>query len=123
MTFQLTPNNEHYQARYVLTNPASGEFDCEAGQEYLESLSERRKLEVDELYALTGKTDAKSPAYIKEFNKFKKATEKKNSVPFLLFNWWKKNGGKLMISLALISLSIVAMRLRPKTNLVLQTNN
>jgi hypothetical protein len=123
LTFQLTPNNEHYQARYVLTNPATGEFDCEAGQEYLVSLSERRKLEVDELYALTGKTDAKSANYIKEYNKFKKVTEKKNSLPFLLFDWWKKHGGKLMISLTLISLSIVAMRLKPKTNLALQTNN
>jgi len=69
LTFQETPNNENYQCRYVLTHPAYGPFDCEDAQSYLESLKERRKKEIDELYALTGKGDVKSGAYLIEFDK------------------------------------------------------
>ena len=36
--FQVTPNKERYQGRYVMTHPARGDLSCDAGQEYLEKL-------------------------------------------------------------------------------------
>ena len=54
LAFQVTPNTEHFQARYILTHPATGDLSCNAGQDYLEELFYRRTREMDELYALTG---------------------------------------------------------------------
>ena len=55
LTFQVTPNRESYQARYVITHPATGNFNCAAGKRYLQDLKKRRKAELMELTALTGK--------------------------------------------------------------------
>ena len=54
LMFQVTPNTETYQARYVITHPATGDFNCAAGQKYLQDLKARRKKELRELTALTG---------------------------------------------------------------------
>lgn len=54
LNFQVTPNTERYQCRYVMTHPAHGDMSCEAGQKYLKALQERRKVEQLELAALTG---------------------------------------------------------------------
>lgn len=72
LTFQVTPNTEQYQARYVLNNPASGPFDCDEAQAYLDGLRDRRKLELDELYALTGKSDRRFDQYLNEYNRYMK---------------------------------------------------
>lgn len=53
--FQLTPNTENYQARYIVTHPATGNFDCEAGKKYLKELKQRRTDEIEMLAYLTGK--------------------------------------------------------------------
>jgi len=71
LQFQVTPNNENFQCRYVMTYPASGsDFTCDAGQEYLVDLYNRRKKEVDELAALTGWSPANGSSYIREYNKY-----------------------------------------------------
>lgn len=54
LMFQVTPNTEQFQARYILTHPAQGDLTCNEGQNYLEELYYRRVREMDELYALTG---------------------------------------------------------------------
>lgn len=72
LTFQETPNNENFQCRYILTHPAQGPFDCDEAQNYLETLQQRRKKEVDEYYALTGNYDPMATRYINEFDKFLK---------------------------------------------------
>jgi hypothetical protein len=56
LTFQVTPNTENYQARYVIHHPASGDFNCDAGKKYLKELKERRKNEMENLAYLTGKS-------------------------------------------------------------------
>jgi hypothetical protein len=53
--FQVTPNKENFQARYVITHPATGSFTCDAGKKYLQELKKRRRGELNELTALTGK--------------------------------------------------------------------
>lgn len=55
LLFQVTPNTENYQARYVITHPATGDFTCDAGKKYLKDLKERRKNELAQLSYLTGK--------------------------------------------------------------------
>ena len=54
LMFQVTPNKENFQARYIITHPASGNFDCDAGRKYLQDLKQRRKKELQELTRLTG---------------------------------------------------------------------
>jgi hypothetical protein len=66
--FQVTPNTETFQARYVITHPASGDFSCEKGQQYLRKLASKRRGEVNELYALTGWNVEKYKTYIYEYN-------------------------------------------------------
>lgn len=55
LMFQSTPNTENYQARYIITHPASGDFSCEAGKKYLKDLKQRRADEMEMLSYLTGK--------------------------------------------------------------------
>ncbi|HEX5112627.1 MAG TPA: DUF2330 domain-containing protein, partial [Saprospiraceae bacterium] len=55
LVFQLTPNTENFQARYVITHPANGDFNCEAGKKYLADLKQRRRDELKMLTYLTGK--------------------------------------------------------------------
>ena len=54
LLFQVTPNTQTYQARYINTHPATGDFNCDAGKKYLQDLKTRRKKELMELTALTG---------------------------------------------------------------------
>ncbi len=55
LMFQVTPNTETFQARYVITHPATGDLTCEPGKKYLQDLKQRRKNELLELTKLTGK--------------------------------------------------------------------
>jgi hypothetical protein len=55
LVFQTTPNTESFQARYIITHPATGEFNCDAGKKYLKDLKQRRKDEIEMLAYLTGK--------------------------------------------------------------------
>ena len=55
LMFQVTPNTENYQARYIITHPATGDFSCDAGKKYLKELKQRRADEMEMLTYLTGK--------------------------------------------------------------------
>jgi Na+-translocating ferredoxin:NAD+ oxidoreductase RnfD subunit len=55
LMFQATPNTENFQARYIITHPATGDFSCDAGKKYLEQLKQRRQDELENLSDLTGK--------------------------------------------------------------------
>jgi hypothetical protein len=54
LMFQVTPNTENFQARYIITHPAGGDLNCAAGKKYLQDLKQRRKKELMELTFLTG---------------------------------------------------------------------
>jgi hypothetical protein len=56
LMFQTTADNSSFQARYVITHPATGKMSCPAGQQYLKDLKERRRNELNNLTALTGRT-------------------------------------------------------------------
>ncbi|HEV8284877.1 MAG TPA: DUF2330 domain-containing protein [Chitinophagaceae bacterium] len=55
LMFQVTPNTESFQARYIITHPATGDFNCDAGKKYLKELKQRRQDEIEMLTYLTGK--------------------------------------------------------------------
>jgi hypothetical protein len=55
LMFQATPNKENFQARYIITHPATGDLSCTEGKKYLRELKERRKKEMSMLAYLTGK--------------------------------------------------------------------
>ena len=54
LEFQVTPNQEHFQARYVLQQPAMWNLDCKEAIPYLQSLITRRKEELKAYSDLTG---------------------------------------------------------------------
>jgi Na+-transporting NADH:ubiquinone oxidoreductase subunit NqrB len=83
LTFQETSNQENFQARYIITHAAQGSFECEEGQEYLNGLSDRRKKEVDEAYALSGLQYPQSFRYIHEFDRTPVKNKKGEIVPFI----------------------------------------
>jgi hypothetical protein len=76
--FQVTPNQERYQCRYIITHPAEGDLSCDAGQNYIDELEMRRKKEMDELVALTGWNGKYSENYIRQYDPKRK--EKRNSI-------------------------------------------
>jgi hypothetical protein len=55
LLFQETANMENFQARYIITHPATGDLNCPEGKKYLSELKERRKDELEMLTYLTGK--------------------------------------------------------------------
>jgi hypothetical protein len=55
LLFQETANTTNFQARYIITHPATGDLTCDAGQNYLKQLKEKRKDELKMLTFLTGK--------------------------------------------------------------------
>ncbi len=55
LQFQVTPNRQNFQARYVMHHPATGDLSCEEGIAYRKSLKQRRHNELQNLKALTGR--------------------------------------------------------------------
>jgi len=55
LLFQETANTENFQARYIITHPATGDLNCPSAKKYLVELKERRKDELEMLTYLTGK--------------------------------------------------------------------
>lgn len=78
--FQVTPNKENFQSRYIITNPARGPFDCKEGQSYLQQVVNRRQNELAELQALTGWTGANHPNYVKGYKNLMKESPDKNEI-------------------------------------------
>lgn len=68
LQFQETPNKENFQARYIITHPAYGEFTCAEGKKYLQDVHQRRTRELQQLAMLTGWETSPYNAYISNFN-------------------------------------------------------
>jgi len=67
LQFQVTPNQERFQGRYVTRHMARGDLlSCEEGVPYLEGLLERRENELNELASMTGWDVSNREAYIEE---------------------------------------------------------
>ncbi len=121
LQFQVTPNNENFQCRYVMTYPPSGsDFSCDAGQEYLVELFNRRKKEVDELYALTGQHSSEGKNYIHEFNRYlNPKTHENQRNEILPFIRWTPSAAKSIMVFSLLAAMLFVFiisgkQLRPK---------
>ncbi len=80
LLFQVTPNKEHFQARYIITNPATGSFKCKEGQNYLVDLVNRRQRELDELQVLAGWNPDDRPYYVEGYRAMIKDESKRNEI-------------------------------------------
>jgi hypothetical protein len=54
LMFQETGNQENFQGRYVMNHPFKGEFTCDAGSKYKQTLRPRLEKEASNLANLTG---------------------------------------------------------------------
>jgi hypothetical protein len=96
LAFIETPNQQTYQVRQIITHPATGEFQCKDGVQYLQDLRTRRKLELQEMESLAGWNAAEYPYYV-ELGRATKVPiqdeqgqdEQKNFIPL-----WMKGDGK-----------------------------
>lgn len=106
LLFQVTPNKETFQGRYIITNPATGNLDCEEGQKYLVEMVNRRQRELDELQVLAGWNPEDRPYYVEGYRKLIKDEAQRNEVVTPVI---PNNGTgllpKLVFSLAMVLLT------------------
>jgi hypothetical protein len=55
LQFIETSNTKHFQGRYIVTHPATGDLSCEDGKKYLLNLKKRQKKEEAQYALLTGR--------------------------------------------------------------------
>ncbi|MBD3636625.1 MAG: DUF2330 domain-containing protein [Crocinitomicaceae bacterium] len=67
LQFHVTPNKEHFQARYILTNPATGDLSCDEGQKYCARKVKQRADELENLHELTSWNTAQYKDYVTEY--------------------------------------------------------
>ena len=126
LQFQVTPNKEHFQARYILTNPATGDLSCEAGQKYCAQMVKKRANELETLHELASWNTSQYKAYVQEFyNKLDDPrllydvddSDNKNEI-FPVFNDNHKDPGLglklLILASILILMLIITLQLRLK---------
>ncbi len=116
LQFQTTPNTENYQARYIVTHPATGDFSCEAGKKYLKQLKERRTDELEMLTYLTGKNYSDWDVVGENVEeKFIPTEASYNSVASIVAKTPGKENGILYTTLGVLGLiSFVGLRQRNK---------
>jgi len=117
LMFQVTPNTDNYQARYVITHPATGDFNCEAGKKYLKELKQRRADELEMLTYLTGK-DYSDWDVVSEQPEEKYVPKDASyaSIAPSLQNKPKKDKGILVATLSIMGLISLAGLRRKKNN-------
>lgn len=69
LAFQVTPNKEQYQVRYVITHPAAGSFSCAAGRRYVREVAGRREEELQNMNRLAGWSIYKHIDYLDDWNR------------------------------------------------------
>ncbi len=125
LEFQVTPNKEHFQARYILTNRANGDLTCEAGQKYCAKVVKERANELENLNSLTSWNTTNYASYVKEYyNILENKTllnevdieEEKNESPFFVTDYIDSNKDlKIYFFISIILIMIYFYRERRKT--------
>jgi hypothetical protein len=69
LAFQITPNTEQYQVRYIITHPAYGTFNCSEGRRYIRQVAERREKELQNMNRLAGWNMNRYHNYVDEWNR------------------------------------------------------
>lgn len=94
LMFQETPNQQNFQARYIITHPAQSNFDCQEAAPYLKKVVAKRRAELNELASLTGWDISDHRYYVEQYQNLLPQDDKKN-----FLNWFvnpndgNNNGG------------------------------
>ncbi|TND05046.1 MAG: hypothetical protein FD123_3666 [Bacteroidetes bacterium] len=117
LMLQETPNKTNFQARYIITNPAWGDFKCPAGQKYLIALKTKRRDELQNLAQLTGWDIKQYKSYPREFDKHLILEEKKTKqggfFPSLSGDENATGFSTILISLLSLAAVLFALTRRP----------
>ena len=108
--FQITPNTESFQGRYVIRHPATGDLSCDDGQKYIKELVQRREKELHTLARLTGQDVGEYTNYITAYaSKLKENKEetKKNNILPVNDNFNDKGTGLGVKPLFYISIGVI----------------
>jgi len=113
LAFQVTPNTENFQARYIITHPATGDLTCEAGKKYLRELKQRRSDEMQMLSYLTGKGYSDWDVVMDDDEKFIPAEATYATVAGSIKNKPGENNNLLFAAIGLVGLvSLIGIRKR-----------
>ena len=113
LVFQVTPNTENFQARYIITHPATGDFTCEAGKKYLKELKQRRTDEMEMLTYLTGKGYSDWDVVMEDEEKFIPAEATYATVAGSIKNKPGQNNNLLFAAIGMVGLvSLIGFRKR-----------
>lgn len=127
LRFQVTPNRKHFQCRYVIRHPATGDLSCDDATGYLETLVDRRKREMEEAeilasWDMSGYTNYVAP-YEKQLRLRKQSqnndTKGKSFVPGFFDGSGPDNQGWMMVVSAfflLMSMLVFGMIAKPARN-------
>jgi len=118
LMLQETPNKQNYQARYIITYPAHGDFSCPQGQAYLGKLKSRRKDELQHLAQLTGWSIKEYSAYPREYdNHILKGSDKaKKQGAFIAWEDEEQDSERaIVLMLSALSLTCILFALTRKT--------
>ncbi|MEL7530887.1 MAG: DUF2330 domain-containing protein [Bacteroidota bacterium] len=107
LQFQITPSKEKFQGRYVMHQMNGyGDFQCDAAQDFLKKVRDRRQDEVENLAMLTNWSTGQYASYVSQYDQFIK--EDSNGYFEALpeededdhnkgFLWWFTFGGTLLL--------------------------
>ena len=131
LMFHVTPNKEHFQGRYIITNAAKGDLSCDTGQEYCVKVVKRRADELENLNALTSWNTQQYKEYVKEYySKLKDPTlmnrvdadpKRNDAFPIVPGDYNDPNSGMkwgILMGVLAIMLSIVGLKLYRKTTYI-----
>ncbi|PCJ62790.1 MAG: hypothetical protein COA58_16640 [Bacteroidetes bacterium] len=93
--FQETPNKEMYQARYIITHPATGNLSCTDGKTYMKKLKLRRRQELAQLAKLSQWDTNEFYDYVANgTDKIRSVNDNENSIPIII-NGNGNSGGNI----------------------------
>lgn len=117
LQFQVTPNKEHFQARYILTNTAKGDLTCDEGQTYCAKVVKNRANELEALNELTSWSTQQHAGYVQEYydllddpNTLNEVEEDKNEgFIFKPSSIHPPNNGIKLVSLSIVLILMLGM--------------
>ena len=126
LEFQVTPNKEHFQARYILTNTAKGDLSCAAGQTYCAKVVKNRINELENLNQLTAWSTTEYSEYVQTYydllsdknilNEVK--STQKNKLPWLGISPAEPNLGlKFLVLFGILMLLLLAYGINYKKSI------
>lgn len=112
--FQITPNKESFQGRYVMNHPVREQIDCDQAASYYGKVLNRRENELENLAYLTGwnidEYDYYLSTYEKKYNRAKKdkQVDKGSFIPIADINI-KPPSSNTPLLIILLSASLIGM--------------